>query len=179
MIIRIEPDPGSEAPRVVRMMVEIPQGSSNKYVYNEELGLFELSRSLYSPLHYPGDYGFIPGTISEDGAALDLLCLVTQPSFTGCLSYVRPVAVLDAEDGQTTDHKILAVPFGDPRFERYQTLNELGGHNQREIEHFFGMYKELEGRSMKIRGWLGREDAYRLIEESRERYLAVHAPASV
>lgn len=179
MFIRIDPNPGENYPQVVRMMVEIPEGSSNKYVYNEELGLFELSRSLYSPLHYPGDYGFIPGTISEDGAALDVVCLVTDHSFTGCLVYVRPVAVLDAQDGGTTDHKILAVPFGDPRFEQVQTLDQLAAHVQREIEHFFEMYKELEGRSMQIRGWLGRDEAYRLIEESRERYLAMHAPAAV
>ncbi len=179
MIIRIEQNPGEECPHVVRMMVEIPQGSSNKYVYNKELGLFELSRSLYSPLHYPGDYGFIPGTISADGAALDVLCLVTQPSFTGCLVYVRPVAVLDAQDGDDTDHKILAVPYRDPRYEQIQTLDQLAAHVQREIEHFFEMYKELEGRNMHIRGWLGRDSAFQLIEESRERYLTEHSPAAV
>ncbi len=179
MVIRIEPNPGEQCPRVVRMMVEIPQGSSNKYVYNEELGLFELSRSLYSPLHYPGDYGFIPGTISTDGAALDVLCLVTRPSFTGCLSYVRPVAVLDAQDGGDTDHKILAVPYRDPRYEQIQTLDQLAAHVLREIEHFFEMYKELEGRSMQINGWLARDSACQLIVESRERYLAERAPATV
>jgi inorganic pyrophosphatase len=179
MTIRIEPNPGDASPNIVRMLVEIPQGSSNKYVYNEELGLFELSRALYSPLHYPGDYGFIPGTIGADSAPLDVLCLVMRPSFSGCLSYVRPVAVLDALDGDTHDHKILAVPYRDPRYEQILSLDHLAGQILREIEHFFGMYKELEGRNMQIRGWLGREDAYQLITESRERYLAEHAPVHV
>ena len=72
------------------MIVEIPKGSSNKYEYDGELDMFRLDRALYSPMHYPGDYGFIPGTLAEDNDPLDVLCLVQNPSFTGCLIEVRP-----------------------------------------------------------------------------------------
>ena len=81
MFYEIEPDPGPETPQIVRMVVEIPRDSSNKYEYDPSLKLFKLSRTLYSPLHYPGDYGFIPGTIAEDHEPLDILCMVTSPSF--------------------------------------------------------------------------------------------------
>ena len=109
MFFEIEPDPGPETPHIVRMVVEIPRDSSNKYEYDASLRLFKLSRTLYSPLHYPGDYGFIPGTVAEDHEPLDILCLVTSPSFTGCLTYVRPLAVLDMIDGE--DWTIRYWPF--------------------------------------------------------------------
>ena len=83
MFFQIEPDPGPETPQIVRMVVEIPRDSTNKYEYDPHLGLFKLSRTLYSPIHYPGDYGFIPGTIAEDNEPLDVLSLGTSPSFTG------------------------------------------------------------------------------------------------
>ena len=88
-VLRNDPDPGPETPEIVRMIVEIPRDSSNKYEFDWNLKLFKLARTLYSPLHYPGDYGFIPGTIAEDNEPLDIICLVTSPSFTGCLTYVR------------------------------------------------------------------------------------------
>src|SRR5689334_19494693 len=171
MFFEIEPDPGPECPNIVRMVVEIPRDSSNKYEYDASLRLFKLSRTLYSPLHYPGDYGFIPGTVAEDHEPLDILCLVTSPSFTGCLTYVRPLAVLDMIDGEDLDHKILAVPGRDPRHNEQRTLQDIPEHVQREIEHFFNMYKELEGKVMKMRGWRGTQEAYEVINASRERYL--------
>jgi inorganic pyrophosphatase len=153
------------------MVVEIPRDSSNKYEYEPSLGLFRLSRTLYSPMHYPGDYGFIPGTVAEDREPLDVLCLVTAPSFSGCLGQVRPVAVLDMLDGEDVDHKILAVPNRDPRYASIQALPDLDRHVQREIEHFFEIYKDLEGHRMQTRGWRDIEEAHAVIEESRQRYL--------
>ncbi|MGH9665607.1 MAG: inorganic diphosphatase, partial [Bryobacteraceae bacterium] len=99
MFYQFAPDPGPDCPRVVRTVVEIPKEASNKYEFDPALGLFKLSRTLYSPMHYPGDYGFIPGTIAEDRDPLDVLVLVASPSFTGCLFYVRPIGVLDLMDG--------------------------------------------------------------------------------
>jgi len=171
MFYEIEPDPGPETPQIVRMVVEIPRDSSNKYEYDPSLKLFKLSRTLYSPLHYPGDYGFIPGTIAEDHEPLDILCMVTSPSFTGCLTYVRPVAVLDMLDGGELDNKVLAVPGRDPRHDEIRDLSNVSEHVQREIEYFFSMYKELEGKTMKMRGWRGIDEAYSVINASRERYL--------
>lgn len=165
------PDPGPDSPDTVRMIVESPKDSSNKYEYEPLLGLFRLSRALYSPMHYPGDYGFIPGTVAEDNEPMDVLSLVTSPSFTGCLGYVRPVAVLDVLDGPEVDHKIIAVPAHDPRYEEIRQVADLGPHVRRELEHFFEIYKDLEGRTMQTRCWGHREEAQKLIGESRTRYL--------
>jgi inorganic pyrophosphatase len=170
MFYELEADPGSETPKIVRMVVEIPRDSSNKYEFDPSLKLFKLARTLYSPLHYPGDYGFIPGTIAEDNEPLDILCLVNSPSFTGCLTYVRPLAVLEMVDGSSLDHKILAVPGRDPRHNETRELDDVSEHVQREIVHFFSIYKELEGKTMMMKGWQGITEAYSVINQSRERY---------
>ena len=94
-------DPGPECPERVRVIVEIPKNSANKYEYDGKLGVFRLDRPLYSPLHYPGDYGFVPGTLADDGDPLDVLVLMSEPSFTGCMIEVRPLgllALIDSED---------------------------------------------------------------------------------
>jgi inorganic pyrophosphatase len=173
MFYEIEPDPGPDSPEIVRMVVEIPRDSSNKYEFDASLKLFKLSRTLYAPLHYPGDYGFVPGTVAADDEPLDILCLVTWPSFTGCLTYVRPIAVLEMQDGDHLDHKVLAVPGNDPRHEQIRALQHVPEHVQTEIEHFFTIYKELEGKTMRVKGWAGIEEAYAVITKSRERYLAI------
>jgi inorganic pyrophosphatase len=178
MFYEIEPDPGPETPQIVRMVVEIPRDSSNKYEFDPTLKLFRLARTLYSPLHYPGDYGFIPGTIAADDEPLDIICLVTSPSFTGCLTYVRPIAVLEMRDGPYLDHKVLAVPGRDPRHDETRELKDVPHHVQREIEHFFSIYKELEGKTMKMSGWHGIDEAYKVITESRDRFLAGHPTAA-
>src|SRR5512142_2009055 len=107
-------DPGPSIPEIVRMIVEIPKNSANKYEYDGKLGVFRLDRALYSPMHYPGDYGFIPGTLAEDGDPMDVIALVAQPSFTGCLIEVRPLGMLDMVDTGEPDQKVLAVPRREP-----------------------------------------------------------------
>lgn len=164
-------DPGPDLPEVVRVIVEIPQGSANKYEYDSELGVFRLDRPLYSPMYYPGDYGFIPGTIAGDKDPLDCLVLVQQPSFPGVLIEVRPVAVLKMIDNGMPDQKILAVPRRDPRYARIEDMQDIFPHVRREMEHFFAIYKELEGVQTKVEGWRGVEEARSAIRESRGRYL--------
>ncbi len=164
-------DPGSDCPEIVRMIVEIPKNSSNKYEYDVALGVFRLDRALYSPMHYPGDYGFIPGTIAEDGDPLDVLALVDDPSFPGVMIAVRPVGMLAMMDQNEPDSKVLAVPNRNPRFDQIRTIDDVFRHNLREIEHFFEIYKELEGKRTEMRGWRGRSEACDLIRISRERYL--------
>jgi inorganic pyrophosphatase len=172
MLYHFDPDPGPESPRVLRMVVEIPKNSSNKYEFDHTLGVFKLSRTLYSPIHYPGDYGFVPGTIAEDGDPLDILAMVSSPSFSGCLSYVRPVGVLDMIDGGEVDHKILAMSLRDPRHDQVKSFDDVFPHIKREIEHFFSIYKELESKPMPMGKWRGLEAACEVIVESRKRYLA-------
>ena len=167
-------EPGPDCPELVRMIVEIPKNSSNKYEYDGNLGVFRLDRSLYSAVHYPGDYGFIPGTLAEDGDPLDVLTLVDVPSFPGVLMMVRPVGVLAMVDQEEPDEKILAVPDHNPRFDQIHTIDQVFQHNLREIEHFFAIYKELEGKRTIMKGWRGPREAREVIRRSRERYLATH-----
>lgn len=164
-------DPGPDIPELVRMIVEIPKNSANKYEYDGNLGAFRLDRALYSPMHYPGDYGFIPGTLAEDGDPLDVLVLVDEPSFSGCLIEVRPVGILNMVDQEEADQKILAVPNRNPRYEQIHTIDQIFPHIRRELEHFFEIYKELEGRTTSMRGWGGPAEARKAILESRRNYL--------
>ncbi len=164
-------DPGPDCPEVVRAIIEIPKNSANKYEYDGELGIFRLDRALYSPMHYPGDYGFIPGTLAEDGDPLDVLTLVDEPSFTGCLMEVRPVGLLNMVDERENDQKVLAVPNENPRFDSIHTMDQVFPHIRKEIEYFFSIYKELQGGKTKMEGWLGPPEARRIINKSRQAYL--------
>ena len=101
----------------IDVVIEIPQGSRNKYEYDHKSGAIRLDRVLYSSVHYPTDYGFIPDTLSQDGDPLDVLVLVYEPTFSGCIVPVRPVGVLRMTDDKGYDEKILAVPTGDRRFD--------------------------------------------------------------
>ena len=168
-------DPGPESPEIVRMIVEIPKGSANKYEYDGTLGIFRLDRTLYSPMHYPGDYGFIPGTLAEDNDPLDILAIVQEPTFTGCLIEARPIGVLHMVDREEGDEKIIAVPTKNPRYDQIHTLDQIFPHVRRELEHFFSIYKELEGRVATTQGWGGPREARKLIVEARQRYLDLRA----
>jgi inorganic pyrophosphatase len=172
-----EIDPGPDCPEVVRMIVEIPKNSSNKYEFDTDLGVFRLDRALYSPMHYPGDYGFIPGTTAEDGDPMDVLVMGDDPAFTGCLIEVRPIGMLDMSDENGIDEKVVAVPKANPRFEQIHTMDQLPPHVKRELEHFFTIYKELEGKRTELRGWHGPKEARDAIHASRQRFLDTRKPA--
>ena len=159
---------GKDAPEEVNVVVEIPRGSSNKYEFDEELGIFRLDRVLYSPLYYPCEYGFIPGTLFEDGDPLDILILSTQPTFTGCVLVARPVGVLKMADDKGQDDKILAVSVHDPRFEEVMKLSDVSPHRLKEIVHFFGVYKDLEDKAVSIQGWEPVDVAQDLIRRYRK-----------
>ncbi len=154
---------------MMKVVIEIPKGSRNKYEYDEEAGAFRLDRVLYSSVHYPTDYGFIPGTLAEDGDHLDVLVIVTEPTFTGCHILVRPVGVLTMTDEKGGDHKILAVPVRDPRFDQINDLADVPPHLLLEIENFFATYKVLEGKETATLGWSDVDEAGVVIAEARER----------
>jgi inorganic pyrophosphatase len=160
------------------MIVEIPKNSTNKYEYDGKLGVFRLDRALYSPMHYPGDYGFVPGTLADDNDPMDILCLVNEPSFTGCMIEVRPVGILNMVDNEEGDQKVLAVPNRNPRYDQIHTMDQVFPHVKREIEHFFTIYKELEGRVTRMEGWGGPKEARKAILRSREKYLELRQPAA-
>lgn len=162
---------GAKAPDVVHVVVEIPKGSRNKIEFDAKLGVFKMDRVLYSSTHYPGDYGFIPRTYAPDGDPLDILVLVTEPTFTGCILSARPIAVLEMNDEKGVDEKILAVPDGDPRFAEMYDKSNLPGHLIREIEHFFEVYKELEGgKQTTLFGWYDAIRAREVIQRSRQSF---------
>jgi inorganic pyrophosphatase len=163
-------EPGREPPGILNAYIEIPRGERNKYEVDKATGVLRFDRLLYSAVHYPGDYGFIPRTLAEDGDALDVLVLITAPTVPGCLIEVRPLGMFQMRDEKGTDHKILAVPLSDPFMEEYTELEHIPPHTLREIDHFFAVYKELEGKETVTGGWDGREDAIRAINDSIQRY---------
>lgn len=161
---------GRELPTVINAIIEIPKGSSNKYEYDKELNVFRLDRTLYSPVHYPGAYGFIPQTHSEDGDPLDVVVIVENPTFTGCLIEVRPLGVLVMRDDMGLDHKILGVPVNDPRMRDVHGLQHLPSHYLAEVDYFFNIYKDLEGKKSDTYGWEDRLVAHKIINECVQRY---------
>lgn len=156
----------------VLAMIEIPRGSRNKYEFDEKLGHMRLDRVLYSSVHYPTDYGFIPETLAEDGDHLDILVLMQEPTFPGCIIEARPIGGLDMSDEKGPDFKVLAVPVGDPRYHQVTDLESLGDHWLREIETFFDTYKLLEPKQTEVLGWHDAVFAWQMIETCRKRFEA-------
>jgi inorganic pyrophosphatase len=148
----------------IEVVVEIPSGSRNKYEYDHVRQRFVLDRVLYSSVHYPCDYGFIEGSMADDGDPLDVLVVIAEPTFAGCVVRARPIGVLDMADEKGHDYKILAVAHDDPRWEGADALEDVSPHRLREIENFFETYKTLENRPTDVNGWLGVEEAWRIID---------------
>jgi inorganic pyrophosphatase len=166
--------PGRQPPEVVTAVVEIPAGSRNKYEIDKESGLFKLDRVLYSAVHYPGDYGLIPQTLHQDGDPLDVLVVIKEPTFTGCLIDVRPVGVMWMLDRGEPDDKILAVPVSDPLHGDVHDLADLPKHLLKEIVHFFSVYKDLEGKRVEVKGWGSAAEAKKIVVDSIARYKATY-----
>ena len=158
---------------IVMAFIEIPRGSRNKYEFDERGGRFFLDRVLYSSVHYPTDYGFIVETLAEDGDPLDVLVLVQEPTFPGCLVRARMLGGLDMHDEKGSDFKVLAVPVGDPRYDHVQNLADLGEHWLREIETFFATYKLLEPKQTDVLGWHDLDETRLTVARCRERYRSV------
>ena len=149
---------GDRSPEVFRAVIEIPKDGTQKFEYDKKLHVFKLDRNLHSPVHYPGDYGFIPSTLSEDGDPLDVLVLVVGPSFPGCVQEVRPIGLLEMLDQGILDEKVLAVGKNNPRYSNIWNYTDIYPHMLREITHFFSIYKDLEGKRVEIKCW--RDAAY-------------------
>jgi inorganic pyrophosphatase len=154
----------------VDAFIEIARGSRNKYEYDKQNRTFRLDRVLYSSVHYPSDYGYIPDTLAEDGDPLDILVIVQEPTFPGCVIPARPIGGLDMYDEKGSDFKVVAVPIGDPRYDEIHTMEQAGAHWAREIETFFASYKHLEGKMSEVRGWHDVEHVADVIAECRLRY---------
>jgi inorganic pyrophosphatase len=167
-----KPRSGGRSPKgaTVEAIVEIPRGSRNKYEMNHVTKEIHLDRVLYSSVHYPTDYGFIPGTVSGDGDPLDVLIIVEEPTFPGCHVIVRPIGVLIMHDENGLDEKLVAVPVADPRFDGILDIADLQPHWLREIENFFVTYKDLESdKETRVEGWKKSAEARILLERYREK----------
>jgi inorganic pyrophosphatase len=158
----------SETDAVV--FVEIPMGSRNKYEWDEELGGVVLDRRLFTSMTYPADYGFVEGTLADDGDPLDALVLVAEPTFPGCRIRVRLIGVFHMSDEKGPDEKVLCVPLGDPSFERVRDIHDVTAELRDEIEHFFQRYKDLEGKRVQIVGWEKSLKAMDAISEGIKRF---------
>jgi inorganic pyrophosphatase len=132
--------------------------------------MMKLDRVLYSAVHYPGDYGFIPRTLFEDGDPIDVLVRINEPTFPGCMVEVRPIGVLKMLDKGEPDDKVLAVPVNDPFHSEYFDIADIPQHFLKEVEHFFHIYKDLEGKRVQILGWEKSDVAMQVISQSIERY---------
>ncbi len=156
----------------LNVVVEIPSGSVNKIEYHAD-GFFRLDRALYSAVYYPFEYGFLPQTLAGDGDALDIVLLVTHPTFTGCVVQAKPIGILRMEDDKGVDDKIIAVPTNsvDPRFKKLKSIGDIELHVRKEIQEFLLEYKRLEKRKFtKFIRWEGIKKAEKAIEKSIKEY---------
>ncbi|MEM0249540.1 MAG: inorganic diphosphatase [Desulfurococcaceae archaeon] len=165
--------PGEKAPEEVNVLIEIPVGSGVKYEVDKETGVLFVDRVLYTSMVYPFNYGFIPGTLEEDGDPVDVLVVSYDPLIPGSVIRVKPVGVLETEDEKGFDAKVVAVPADkiDPRFQNIKDVADLPEAIKGRIEHFFAHYKELErGKWVRVLGWKDRGAALEKIRKAIERY---------
>jgi len=155
---------------VVDAFIEIPTGSQNKYEFDKEKNAFVLDRVLFSPMHYPTEYGYLEGTLALDGDPLDILVLTTYPTFPGCVIESRVIGVLVMSDDKGQDEKLLAVPTSDPRWKHVNSLEDVAPHVLKEIAHYFQRYKDLENKKTINEGWKDADFASKLYEECVARY---------
>lgn len=154
----------------ILVMVEIPKGSRNKYEYDPRTRRIYFDRMLFSSVHYPTDYGFVPDTLAEDGDALDALVLVGEPTFPGCCIPAKPVGMFEMSDEAGHDQKIVCVPTKDPQWNWVESINDIPLNLRREIIHFFQVYKNLENKETRVGGWFGREEAWATIHAARKAF---------
>lgn len=141
---------GENPPENITVIIEVPQGSQNKYEIIKETGLIALDRVLYGANFYPANYGFIPQTYWDDGDALDAFVLTTNPLFSGCVVQARPIAVIEMIDSGESDDKLICVPNDDPRFSQIKDLDDIPPHIIKEMKHFFETYKMLQGKEVHV-----------------------------
>ena len=161
---------GENSPEIVNAIIEIPKDSTLKYELDKKTGMLKLDRMLYSSVHYPGDYGFLPRTLWHDGDPIDILILTNRPVMPLTIVSARIIGVLKMIDGKEEDDKLIGVYDTDPRFKEFQSMKDIPKHTITEIRHFFESYKHLQGKECKILEMLDKEEAIKKIEESIEIY---------
>jgi inorganic pyrophosphatase len=150
--------------------VEIPKGSRNKYELDVDMDAIVLDRFLFSSVVYPTDYGYVPDTLAEDGDPLDVMVCVSEATFPGCYIEGKLIALFRMRDDKGQDDKLLCVPCRDPNWSGMERLEDLPQQLRDEIAHFFGMYKQPEGKHVEVDGWYPAEEARAILEDSRRRF---------
>jgi inorganic pyrophosphatase len=152
------------------VIIEIPKGQRNKYEMDHATGRIRLDRMLFTSTRYPSDYGFIEGTLGDDGDPLDALVILEEPTFPGCVILCRAIGMFRMRDEKGGDDKVLCVPANDPRMEHLRDVHHVSEFDKLEIQHFFEVYKELEpGKSVEGAAWADRAAAEAEIRASRKR----------
>ena len=163
-------NPEKVSPEKFMAVIEIPKGSNIKYELDKESGLLKMDRILYTATHYPENYGFIPLTYAEDNDPLDVLVLCSESIHPLTLVECYPIGVITMTDGGSNDEKIIAIPFTDPTYNHSQSIYDLPAHIFNEMEHFFSVYKQLEGKATAVEAVKGKNEAMEIIKNAIERY---------
>ncbi|WP_242922233.1 inorganic diphosphatase [Pontibacter liquoris] len=161
---------GEEAPEVVTAIIEIPKGSKAKYELDKDSGMLKLDRVLFSSIHYPANYGFIPQTYCDDKDPLDILVICSIDVQPMCLINAKVIGVMQMIDNNEEDDKIIAVAYNDMSVRHINDISELPPHTLLEMRRFFEDYKKLEQKEVIVEQFLGREHAYKIIQDSIELY---------
>ena len=151
-------------------VIEIQKGSKQKYELDKKTGLLILDRILYTSTHYPANYGFIPHTLAGDGDPLDVLVLCSESLLPMSLVKVYPIGVITMNDSGSMDEKIIAIPFTDPNYNSYKSIDDLPRHIFDEMQHFFSVYKQLEGKNTAVKTVMGVNEAKKIIKSSINNY---------
>lgn len=163
---------GEEAPSILTAVIEVPMGSNVKYELDKKSGMIKVDRTLFSAVYYPANYGFFPRTYCDDKDPLDVLVLGKEALVPLCLVRVKPIGMMKMIDQGQLDDKVIAVQYDDQEFCHYDSIDELPPHILLQVQRFFEDYKILEKKAVKVEGFLSKEDALRVINESIEAYEA-------